>query len=165
MVEQTLVLDDEIGVAAQRYRYMRVCVVIGRGFNYATAFETALKVKELNYVMAEPYSSADFLHGPVAVIEDAFPTILFAPSGVMLPEMQLFIKTLKARGAETIVVSDDKETLALARTPFKLPVSVPEWLSPLISILPGQLFAMHLANVRDYDVDRPRGLRKVTETR
>jgi glucosamine--fructose-6-phosphate aminotransferase (isomerizing) len=83
----------------------------------------------------------------------------------MLPEMQGFIKNLKERGAETIVISDDEETLALARTPFKLPVSVPEWLSPLISILPGQLFAMHLANVRDYDVDRPRGLRKVTETR
>ena len=65
---------------------MRACVVIGRGFNYATAFEMALKIKELTYVMAEPYSSADFLHGPVALIEDAFPTIVIAPSGVMLPE-------------------------------------------------------------------------------
>ena len=165
LCEQTLGMGPDIGTAAERYRYMRVCVVIGRGFNYATAFETALKIKELNYVMAEPYSSADFMHGPVALVEDAFPTILFAPQGVMLPEMQGFIKNLKERGAETIVISDDEKTLALARTPFKLPVSVPEWLSPLISILPGQLFAMHLANVRDYDVDRPRGLRKVTETR
>jgi glucosamine--fructose-6-phosphate aminotransferase (isomerizing) len=164
-MDQTLVMGPAIGAAAERYRYMRVCVVIGRGFNYATAFEAALKIKELNYVMAEPYSSADFLHGPVALVEDAFPTILFAPRGVMLPEMKAFIHNLKERGAETIVISDDDETLALARTPFKLPVSVPEWLSPLISILPGQLFAMHLANVRDYDVDRPRGLRKVTETR
>ena len=165
LVQQTLVLDQEIGEAAERYRYMRVCVVIGRGFNYATAYEAALKIKELTYVMAEPYSSADFLHGPVALIEDAFPTIVFAPTGIMLPELQTFIQTLKARGAETIVISDDEDTLALARTPFRLPITVPEWLSPLISILPGQLFAMHLANVRDYDVDRPRGLLKVTETR
>jgi len=127
---QTLVMGPEIGAAAERYRYMRVCVVIGRGFNYATAFETALKIKELNYVMAEPYSSADFMHGPVALVEDAFPTILFAPQGIMLPEMQAFIRNLKERGAETIVISDDAETLALARTPFQLPVSVPEWLSP-----------------------------------
>ena len=83
----------------------------------------------------------------------------------MLPELQNFINNLKQRGAETIVISDDDETLSMARTPFKLPISVPEWLSPIISIIPGQLFAMHLANVRDYDVDRPRGLRKVTETR
>ena len=164
--EQTLsALDEEIGRLAERYRYMRVCVVIGRGFNYATAFEIALKIKELNYVMAEPYSSADFLHGPVAVVEDAFPTIIIAPSGVLLPEMLGFIQNLKDRGAETIVISDDATTLQMARTPFALPLSVPEWLSPLTSILPGQLFAMHLANVRDYDIDRPRGLRKVTETR
>ena len=61
--------------------------------------------------------------------------------------------------------SDDAPTLAMARTPFALPQTAPEWLSPILSILPGQLFAMHLANARDYDVDRPRGLRKVTETR
>ena len=143
---------------------MRVCVVIGRGYNYATAFELALKIKELNYVMAEPYSSADFLHGPVAVVEEAFPTILIAPSGVMLPEMKSFVAELKARGAELIAISDDQEILSAARTPFDMPVTVPEWLSPLVSIIPGQLFAMNLAHVRDFDVDRPRGLRKVTET-
>lgn len=162
--EKTLVLDEEIGRKAERYRYMRICVVVGRGFNYATAHEMALKIKELTYVMAEPYSSADFLHGPVAMVEDAFPTVVIAPKGIMTPEMQSFIHTLKARGAESIVISDDEATLAMARTPLKIPVSVPEWISPIISILPGQLFAMHLANVRDYDVDRPRGLRKVTET-
>ena len=65
-IEQTLWLAPEIARQAERYRYMRVCVVIGRGYNYATAFETALKIKELNYIVAEPYSSADFMHGPVA---------------------------------------------------------------------------------------------------
>ena len=163
-IQQTLTLSPHIAQSAERYRYMRVCVVIGRGYNYATAFELALKIKELNYVMAEPYSSADFMHGPVAVVEQAFPTIVIAPSGLMLPEMVGMIANLKERGAEVIAISDDDQALSLARTPFRLPVSVPEWISPLISIIPGQLFAMHLAHVRDFDVDRPRGLRKVTET-
>ena len=164
-IEQTLWLAPEITRQAERYRYMRVCVVIGRGFNYATAFETSLKIKELSYVVAEPYSSADFMHGPVALVEEAFPTILIAPSGVMLPELREFQRTLKARGAEVVAISDDDETLAQARTAFRLPVTVPEWVSPLIAIVPGQLFAVSLAHVRDLDVDRPRGLRKITETR
>jgi len=163
-MEQTLKLSPVIGAAAERYRYMKNCVVIGRGYNYATAFELALKVKELNYVMAEPYSSADFMHGPVALIEQAFPAIIMAPSGVMLPEIIDFVKDLKSRGAEIIAISDDDEMLALGRTAFKMEVSVPEWASPLLTILPGQLLAMHLADVRDYDVDKPRGLLKVTET-
>jgi len=158
-------MSDSIARATERFRYMRVCVVIGRGFNYATAYETALKIKELTYVLAEPYSSADFLHGPVALVEESFPTLVIAPSGAMQDELKDFIQTLKTRGAEVIVMSDADDILQLARIPIRVPVSVPEWVSPLVSILPGQLFAMHLAHVRDYDVDRPRGLRKVTETR
>ncbi len=161
---QTLALGPHISQAAERYRYMRVCVVIGRGYNYATAFELALKIKELNYIMAEPYSSADFMHGPVAVVEEAFPTIVIAPSGVMLPELKQMMRDLNQRGAEVLTISDDDQALALARTPMRLPVSVPEWVSPIVSIIPGQLLAMNLAHVRDYDVDQPRGLRKVTET-
>lgn len=157
-------MNETIARAAERYRYMRVCVVIGRGYNYATAFEMALKIKELTYVLAEPYSSADFMHGPVALVEEAFPTIVVAPSGLMHDEMRGFIQTLQARGAEVIVLSDADDLLALARTPLRMPISTPEWLSPLATIVPGQLFAMHLANVRDYNVDRPRGLAKVTET-
>jgi glucosamine--fructose-6-phosphate aminotransferase (isomerizing) len=164
-VTETLRLSPAIGQITERYRYMRDCVVIGRGFNYATAFELALKMKELTYTIAEPYSSADFMHGPLALIEHGFPAIVIAPSGILLPEMQSFIRTLREREAEVIAISDDAATLALARVPVALPRSVPEWLSPLLTIIPGQLFAMHLANVRDYDPDHPRGLRKVTETR
>ena len=164
-VANTLAQESEIASMAQRYRYMRHCAVIGRGYNYATAFELALKLKELTYTIAEPYSSADFLHGPVALIEHGFPVIVIAPSGKMLPELQEFVRTLRQRKAEVIVVSDSSAMLALARTPFKLPVSLPEWLSPITAIIPGQILAMHLAHTRDYDPDRPRGLRKVTETR
>jgi glucosamine--fructose-6-phosphate aminotransferase (isomerizing) len=152
-------MNATVARAAERYRYMRVCVVVGRGYNYATAFEAALKLKELTYVLAEPYSSADFLHGPVALIEEAFPTLLVAPSGIMQAEMIGFIHNLQERGAEVIAISDVPEILRLARIPLPLDVSVPEWASPLISIVPGQLLAMHLAHVRDYDIDHP-----VTET-
>lgn len=164
-VATTLSMETEIAEITQRYRYMRDCVVIGRGYNYATAFELALKLKELTYTIAEPYSSADFLHGPLALIEYGFPALVVAPAGVMSTELQEFIQTLKRRDAEVIVISDEADTLALARIPLCLPQSVPEWLSPITAIIPGQLFAMHLAYVRDYDPDHPRGLRKVTQTR
>jgi len=164
-VTQTLEAGSEIGRLAERYRYMRACVVIGRGYNYATAFELALKLKELTYTMVEAYSSADFMHGPLALVEQAFPAIVIAPSGVMLSEMQTFIQTLNERGAEILVISDDDDTLMMGRTPLQLGTAVPEWVSPLISIVPGQLLAMHLAHTRDYDVDAPRGIQKVTETK
>jgi glucosamine--fructose-6-phosphate aminotransferase (isomerizing) len=164
-VKQTLAMPNHIASVAERYSFMSACVVIGRGYNYATAFELALKMKELTYTMVEPYSSADFLHGPLALVEPRFPVIVVAPSGVMLPKIKEFIGKLQERGAELLIISDDAETLTCARTPLQLPPGIPEWLSPLTGILPGQLLAMHLAAARDYDVDQPRGLHKVTETR
>ncbi|MEZ4860589.1 MAG: SIS domain-containing protein [Caldilineaceae bacterium] len=164
-VAQVLEVRAEVQQIAQRYRYMQDCVVIGRGFNYASAFELALKLKELTYVIAEPYSSADFLHGPLALIEHGFPVIVVAPSGVMLPELQAFLQVLREREAEAIVISDDATTLAAGRVQLPLAVTLPEWISPITAIIPGQLLALYLAHARDYDPDHPRGLRKVTETR
>jgi glucosamine--fructose-6-phosphate aminotransferase (isomerizing) len=163
-VSKTLSLDTEIRRTVPRYRYMKSCVVIGRGFNYATAYELALKLKELTYTSVEPFSSADFLHGPLAMIEHGFPVIVIAPSGVMDIEIKNLIDILTQRKAEVIAISDVPEILSQARIPLTLPVIVPEWLSPIVSIVPGQMFAMHLAHEMDYDVDHPRDLRKVTET-
>jgi glucosamine--fructose-6-phosphate aminotransferase (isomerizing) len=130
-MSELLALSPQIGALAERYRYMRDCVVLGRGYSYATAFEFALKMKELTYTIAEPYSSADFMHGPLALIEHGFPAFVVAPSGVLLSEMKQFVGTLKQREAEIIAISDDTETLALGRSAIPLPVGVPEWLSPL----------------------------------
>ena len=163
-VEATLGMSREISEIAPRYRYMERCIVIGRGFNYATAFETALKLKELTYTIVEPYSSADFLHGPLAMIERGFPAIVIAPSGLMSAEMAGFAQTLRDRQAEVIAISDDPRILKQARIPLALPAPVPEWLSPVTAIVPGQFMSMCLAHVRDYDVDSPRAIRKVTET-
>jgi glutamine---fructose-6-phosphate transaminase (isomerizing) len=160
----TLEMEGGIAQVAPRYRYMERSVVIGRGYNYCTAFELALKMKELTYSIVEPYSSADFLHGPLAMIERGFPVIVIAPGGKMQSGMQDLAKTLHEREAEIIAISDDPQILSESRIPLELPLAVPEWLSPLICILPGQMLAMYIANVRDFDVDSPRGLRKVTET-
>lgn len=164
-VREALEMGDHVAQAAERYRYMQSCVVIGRGYNYATAFELALKLKELTYMVVEAYSSADFMHGPLAMVDPGFPLIVVAPSGQMLAEMVGFMRALHDRGAELIVVSDEMAALEMGRVSLTLPLDVPEWLSPLTSIVPGQLFAMHLAQAKDYQVDQPRGLHKVTETR
>jgi glucosamine--fructose-6-phosphate aminotransferase (isomerizing) len=163
-VRQTLSAPNDIDRAAERYNYMRHCVVIGRGYNYSTAFEMALKIEELTYTVVQPYSSADFMHGPLAMIELGFPVFVIAPSGCMLADMKAFIVTAQERGAELVAISDDDQILAQARIPLALPAGIPEWLSPIAAIVPGQLFAMHLAHSRGYDPDRPRALLKVTET-
>jgi glucosamine--fructose-6-phosphate aminotransferase (isomerizing) len=163
-VAQTLAQPNPIERAAERYCYIRHCVVIGRGYNYSTAFETALKIKELTYTIVQPYSSADFMHGPLAIIEPGFPVFVIAPSGAMRDDMRAFCATARERGAELTVISDDAEMLDIARIALALPKGVPEWLSPIVAILPGQLFAAHLAHARGYDPDRPRALHKVTET-
>ena len=160
----TMKLHADDYCVAERFRYMSSCVTIGRGYNYATAFELSLKLKEMTYTVVEPYSSADFLHGPLAVIAQGFPVVTIAPTGKILPEMKTFMATAHERGAELIVVSDDAEALAMARVPLALSAGVPEWLSPITAIVPGQLLAMNLAHTRGLDPDRPRALHKVTET-
>ena len=97
-VTQTLSMNSGLDCIAERYRYAQACVTIGRGFNYSTAFELSLKLKEMTYTVVEPYSSADFLHGPLAVIAQGFPVITIAPSGKMLPEMKTFMATAVERG-------------------------------------------------------------------
>ncbi|HSL43832.1 MAG TPA: SIS domain-containing protein [Anaerolineales bacterium] len=163
--QQTLRLDEQIAQMAQRYRYMSQCVVLGRGFNYATAFEWALKMKELTYVIAEPYSSADFQHGPIAMVEGGFPVLAVAPNGKVQETMQEMLTRLRTQqDAELVVISDHADVLALAQSPIELPPHIPEWLTPLVSILPAQLFACHLTGVKGYDTDKPRSITKVTET-
>lgn len=164
-VSQGLSQAEHIARVAERYRYMTSCVVIGRGYNFATAYEIALKLKELTYVVAEPYSSADFQHGPIAMVANGFPVILIAPAGQVQPEIHHLAQNLRGKGAELLVISDVPETLALARIPLALPTSLPEWLSPFSTIIPGQLLAYYLTRAKDYDPDHPRGLTKVTRTR
>jgi len=153
---------DLAGAAAMRDsdRFL----VVGRGFNYCTAFEIALKMKETGYVLAEPYSPPDLLHGPVAMIESGFPVVLVAPSGRASGDTVALLDLLAQRRARVVALSDRSEVLERAQLPVPLPRNVPEWVSPIVSVVPGQLFASALAVARGFDPDAPRGLSKVTLT-
>lgn len=163
-MEKTLSMTEEILPRVERYRYIEHCAVIGRGFNYSTAFEISLKVKELTRVVAEPYSSADFLHGPISMIHDGFPVLVIAPKGSVFEDMRSIIVRLSQLNSELLLISDEPSLMEYAHLPMPLPSGLPEWLTPMVAVLPGQLFSLALARARGLDPDNPIGLTKVTET-
>ncbi|MDQ7035830.1 MAG: SIS domain-containing protein [Anaerolineae bacterium] len=164
-VAETLTNAQVINDWAERYRYIERIAVIGRGLNYSTAYEVALKIKELCYVVGEEYSEADFRHGPIAIISRGFPVLVIAPKGKTLPLLVDLLKKLnQERQAECIVFSNDNEACSLGVKSVKLP-DMPEWLSPVCAVIPGQMFAYRLAEAKGHDVDHPEGLTKVTITR
>lgn len=156
-------LHDPVWV--ERYRYMTEFATIGRGYNYSTAFEINLKVKELCYITGDAYSEADFRHGPIAVVHPGFPVIAVAPAGKTLPGMLDLLDKLHEKKAELLVISNEEAAFAHAQNVMRLPAHMPEWLTPVVAVIQGQVFAMRLAIVKGHEVDRPRGLTKVTVTR
>ncbi len=131
------------------------CAVIGRGANYATAFEAALKVKELTGIAAEPYSPPDLMHGPIAVLGPDHGVLAFAPSGPAAAGVHEAVAEARRRGAPTLVAAPGAD-LDL--------VPMPEWLSPLGAVIPAQRLAATLALRRGVEVDHPFGLSKITRT-
>ncbi|MEO0595001.1 MAG: SIS domain-containing protein [Chloroflexota bacterium] len=148
----------------RHFSYVERLAVIGRGYNYATAFEISLKIKELCYIVGEQYSEADFRHGPIAIVSPRFPIISIAPQGKTLSLMLDLLEQLKAKEASCIVLSDSQDVLDQFEYSVALPQDVPEWLMPICAVIPGQFFAYNLALAKGYDVDQPRGLNKVTIT-
>jgi glucosamine--fructose-6-phosphate aminotransferase (isomerizing) len=148
----------------QRYVFMENCVVVGRGLAYANAYEFALKLMETCYVVAERFSSADFLHGPVAMIERHFPVILFAPPGVMLESTKDLIRRLQELRADTLAITSDLDAAAMCSRSVIMPREIDEFLAPIPYIVPAQLFAALLAEAKGLDPDKPRSLSKVTRT-
>jgi glucosamine--fructose-6-phosphate aminotransferase (isomerizing) len=148
----------------QRYVFMENCVVVGRGLAYANAYELALKLMETCYVVAERFSSADFLHGPLAMIERHFPVIVFAPPGVMLPGVKGLIERLRELHADTLAITSDLEIARSCSRAIIMPKAIDECLAPIPYIIPGQLFAALLAEAKGLDPDAPRSLSKVTRT-
>lgn len=163
-VRETLKLSAEIRAMAQRYRYMRQCAVVARGLNYANAFELALKLMETCYIVAERFSSADFLHGPIAMIERDFPVVVFAPRGKAHAGQRELIKRLAGLRAETIVIGPTDLRMRGITRLIGVPGKIPEIYSAIPYIVPGQLFAAQLAEVKGLDPDRPRSLKIVTQT-
>ncbi|HRE47620.1 MAG TPA: SIS domain-containing protein [Aggregatilineales bacterium] len=164
LAAETIRGTEGIRAWAERYRYMDRFVTTGRGYNYCTAFEISLKVKELCYVTGVEYSEADFRHGPIAMVSRGFPVFSIAPAGKALPNMISLLEKLNERGAENIVITNDDAAAALGVRAMRIPAGVPEWLTPLLAVIPGQVFAYQLALAKGHSVDQPEGLRKVTIT-
>jgi glucosamine--fructose-6-phosphate aminotransferase (isomerizing) len=163
-VEQALKLAPEIKALVERYRYMRRCVVIGRGIDLANAYELALKLMETCYVVAERFSSADFLHGPIAMIERDFPALVFMPPGKTFRELLKLTARLRTLRADTLVFSSSSARIPGAARVIRIPEPVPEIYTPIPYIVPGQIFVAQLAEVKGLDPDKPRELNIVTRT-
>ena len=148
----------------QRYVFMENCVVVGRGLAYANAYELALKLMETCYVVAERFSSADFLHGPLAMVERHFPVIIFAPPGVMLPGVIDLMRRLSELRADTLAITSDLNAAGNCARAVIMPREIDEFLAPIPYIIPAQLFAALLAEAKGLDPDAPRSLSKVTRT-
>ena len=166
LVRLALGMEAEVAALSERYRFMDHAVVMGRGLNYSNAFEFALKLMETCYVIAERFSSADFQHGPIAMVEQGFPVFLFAPSGVTWPGLKGMVGQLRALNAEMVVITDRRNTEAceLGTRLICLPERVLEVFTPIPYIVPAQLFAAALAAQKGLDPDKPRTINKVTKT-
>lgn len=149
---------------APRYTFMENCVVIGRGLLYGDAFELALKLMETCYVVAERFSSADFFHGPLAMVERHFPVFLFACPGPMMPGIKTLVERLQELRAETFSITSDEELAVASSRSVRMPASITEFLAPIPYIIPGQLLAALLAEAKGLNPDAPRALSKVTRT-
>lgn len=140
-------------------------LILARGYEYATAREWSLKLKELSHVFADPYSAADFEHGPLALTESGVPVIAMVRRGPTRDGLVRLLERMRDDlSADLAIVSDDEEALRLARWPLRLPAGTPEWLGPIVSIVVGQLHALHLTRARGLDPEAPRHIRKVTRT-
>lgn len=164
LLNKTLSIEPSITALSERYRYMDHCVIIGRGFNYATVKEAALKLMETSYVVAQPFSTADFLHGPIAMTGAGFPTFICVPEGRMAASLHKLCAELREKQLETVIVSTRPATMKLASKSVRIPVKTSEILSPILYIAPFQFFANALSKSKGIDPDHPRFLEKVTRT-
>lgn len=140
------------------------CTVLARGYNFATAHEIALKLKELALLPAEPFSGADYRHGPIALAEEGSWAVMVASRGKALQDVAALAGELKERRGRLLLISNEPKLAEGAELSFSYPAAVPDWLSPLLAVLPGQVLAYRLAQARGLDPDHPRLDRKVTRT-
>ena len=163
-VKETLKLIPDLRQLVERYRYMDHCVVVGRGINYGNAFEFSLKLMETCYVIAERFSAADFVHGPIALIEHDFPAFVFMPPGITFNHMRELTARLRTLRAEIVAITGPRTRVPTATRIIRIPNEMPEIYTPIPYIVPGQIFASLLAEIKGLDPDKPRSLNIVTKT-
>jgi glucosamine--fructose-6-phosphate aminotransferase (isomerizing) len=161
IIKQTLKLNDQIERLSSVYTYVHNFLYLGRGYNYPSALEGALKLKEISYIHAEGYPAAEMKHGPIALIDRELPTVVIAPNDDLHEKIISNIQQVKARGGSVIaVVTKGDPTIAeIADHIIEIP-EVPECISPVIVSIPLQLLAYHIAVKKGCNVDMPRNLAK-----
>lgn len=161
LIEETLQLNESIEQLSNIYTYVHNFLYLGRGYNFPSALEGALKLKEISYIHAEGYPAAEMKHGPIALIDHELPTVVIAPMDDLHDKIISNIQQVKARGGSVIaiVTKGDKAIKEIADHTLEIP-NVPECLSPIIVSLPLQLLAYHIAVKKGCNVDMPRNLAK-----
>ncbi len=161
LIKQTLKLNDEIEHLSSIYTYVHNFLYLGRGYNYPSALEGALKLKEISYIHAEGYPAAEMKHGPIALIDRELPTVVIAPNDGLHEKIFSNIQQVKARGGSVIAVVTKGDTTIseIADHIIEIP-DVPECISPVIVSIPLQLLAYHIAVKKGCNVDMPRNLAK-----
>ena len=161
LVADALRSDAQVKAIAQKYYQFAALTYIGRGLSYPIALEGALKLKEIAYKYAEGYAAGELKHGPLALIDSDTPTIAVVPQDGGRAKVRNQVAQIRARGGRVIAIATegDEEVDAAADDVVFVP-STPALLSPLVTVIPLQLFAYHVANELGYDIDQPRNLAK-----
>ena len=160
-IDKALKLNEDISKVSRIFTYARNFIYLGRGFNYPTALEGALKLKEISYIHAEGYPAAEMKHGPIALIDTEMPIVVIATRNAMYEKVISNIQEVKSRGARviSIVTEGDSAVKEMSDYCFEVP-EVSEFLDPVICSIPLQLLSYHIAVCKGRDVDQPRNLAK-----
>jgi glucosamine--fructose-6-phosphate aminotransferase (isomerizing) len=160
-VRAALACNDVVKAIAQKYAHCETFLYLGRQFNFPTALEGALKLKEISYIHAEGYPAAEMKHGPIALVDRDTPSVFLMPQGQVYDKVMSNVQEIKARGGPVIAVvgEGDTDVARLADDIIEIP-AVEEYLQPIVSVIPLQLLAYHIAVARGCDVDKPRNLAK-----
>jgi glucosamine--fructose-6-phosphate aminotransferase (isomerizing) len=160
-IERVLSQDDKVRRVTEKYCERENWLFLGRGYNYPTALEGALKLKEISYIHAEGMPAAEMKHGPIALINDGMPAVFIANKGRQYEKVMSNIQEVRARGGHVIAVATegDEQIKKYAEDVLYVP-EIPEPLSPMLTVIPLQLMAYHAAVFRGHDVDKPRNLAK-----
>ena len=161
LVAAALRSDANIRRIAERYRDASTFLYLGRQYNFPIALEGALKLKEISYIHAEGYPAAEMKHGPIALVDSSTPSVFLIPQGAVYDKVILNVEEIKARKGPVIAIASpgDERVRELADDVIEMP-EVPEFLQPIVAVVPLQLLAYHVAVLRGCDVDKPRNLAK-----
>ncbi len=160
-VARALSCNDEVRRIAQKYHDCRNFLYLGRQYNFPVALEGALKLKEISYLHAEGYPAAEMKHGPIALVDEHTPSVFVIPQGLVYDKVMSNLEEIKARGGPVIAVMGEGDTRVaeLADDVITVP-AVDDFLQPIVTVVPLQLLAYHIAVLRGCDVDKPRNLAK-----